>query len=98
LSPYGFAIEAAGDFLERGVWTFTEPGCDLSSPLTGVFARRKQPIKAFSFLFKPLFSWNHRWAMARGEERSAAGDLLAARKSRLRSRRSRLSTSVDTVS
>ena len=25
-------------------------------------------LRALSFVLRPLFAWNHRWAMARGEE------------------------------
>jgi hypothetical protein len=31
--------------------------------------RAEKPLlKSLSFLLKPLFRWNHGWAMARGEE------------------------------
>ena len=66
--PYGFTIEAAGDFVGRGIWTFTEHGNDLELAFDWRLRAEKQLIKSLSFLFKPLFCWNHGWAMARGEE------------------------------
>ena len=73
--PRGFAIEASGDFVGRGVWTLTpeltaeEPG----GPKTRVeydwrIVAEKGLLKRLSFLMKPIFAANHRWAMARGEE------------------------------
>lgn len=66
--PYGFTIEAAGDLVGRGVWTFTEQGNDLKLAFDWHLRAEKELIKSFSFVFKPIFRWNHRWAMARGEE------------------------------
>ena len=73
--PRGFALEASGDFVGRGVWTLTpaaaadEPG----GPRTHVvydwrIRAEKGLLKRLSFLVKPGFAANHRWAMARGEE------------------------------
>ena len=73
--PDGFAIEAEGDFVGRGVWTFTdEAEADASSgPMTRVeydwrIRAEKGVLKTFSFVMKPVFAANHRWAMARGQE------------------------------
>jgi hypothetical protein len=87
--PAGFAIEAHGDFVGRGVWTLREvAGAPLADgPVTDVeydwrIRAEKGVLRRFSFLMKPIFAANHRWAMARGEEsirlelarRRAAGD------------------------
>ncbi len=66
--PTGFEIRATGDFDGRGVWTFEQEG-----PITHILfdwrLRAEKPIlRYFSFLMKPIFSWNHKWAMARGYE------------------------------
>jgi hypothetical protein len=56
-----------GDFVGGGSWSFesTEGGT------TAVFEFRprveKPGVKQLSPLLKPLFRWNHRWAMKRGE-------------------------------
>jgi Polyketide cyclase / dehydrase and lipid transport len=66
--PHGFTIEATGDFVGRGIWTFTERPNDLKISFDWRLRAEKPLLKYLSFLFKPLFRWNHRWAMARGEE------------------------------
>ncbi|MGZ6314074.1 MAG: SRPBCC family protein [Candidatus Limnocylindrales bacterium] len=93
--PRGFAIAASGDFVGRGVWTLAPENAARESdgPLTRVvydwrILAEKGLLTRLSFLMKPVFSANHRWAMARGEEslrlelarRHAAGDatVLAA--------------------
>jgi len=55
--PHGFTIVADGDFEGKGVWTFDWR------------IRAEKPLlRWLSFLMKPIFAANHRWAMARGEE------------------------------
>jgi hypothetical protein len=93
--PAGFALEAEGDFVGSGVWRFTElqPTAAEGGPLTEVeydwrIRAEKGVLRTLSFLMKPLFGANHRWAMAKGERslrlelarRHAAGDptVLAA--------------------
>ena len=73
--PRGFAIEASGDFVGRGVWTLTPELAaeDSGGPRTRVeydwrIVAEKGLLKRLSFLMKPIFAANHRWAMARGEE------------------------------
>ena len=66
--PYGFSIEAWGDFTGRGVWALNQDG-----PLVNIIydwkIRADKPLlSALSFMLKPIFSANHKWAMARGEE------------------------------
>ena len=93
--PHGFRLEATGDFVGRGVWTLT-PATDEDAPggpstlvtYDWLVIAEKGILKTFSAVMKPIFSANHHWAMARGEEslrlelgrRHAAGDptLLAA--------------------
>jgi hypothetical protein len=87
--PNGFRLEAAGDFVGRGIWTLTpEVGSGASGgPSTLVtydwlVIAEKGILKNLSTVMKPIFAANHRWAMARGEEslrlelarRRAAGD------------------------
>jgi hypothetical protein len=66
--PHGFSLEAWGDFVGRGVWTFTADGpyCDVTYDWR---IRADKPLlRTLSFLLKPIFAANHHWAMARGEE------------------------------
>jgi hypothetical protein len=88
--PHGFTIEASGDFVGRGIWTLT-PEADVDAgPRTRVdydwrILAEKGLLKRLSFLMKPIFAANHRWAMAQGEKslrlelarRRAAGEAAA---------------------
>lgn len=66
--PRRFALTATGDFVGRGVWTF-EPNADGCLVTYEWRIRAEKPLlKRLSFILKPLFAMNHRWAMARGEE------------------------------
>jgi hypothetical protein len=66
--PKGFTIEATGDFLGRGIWSFEQDGEWVSITFNWRPRAEKPLLRYLSFLFKPFFSANHRWAMARGEE------------------------------
>ena len=66
--PYGYTLEAAGDFNGRGIWTLEQEGKWVNVTYDWKVRADKPLLKAFSFLLKPVFSANHRWAMARGEE------------------------------
>jgi hypothetical protein len=74
--PFGFTIKAWGDFEGRGIWTF-EPEGSQSDQAKESWVRiiydwqivaEKPLLKYFSFIMKPIFSANHHWAMARGDE------------------------------
>jgi hypothetical protein len=67
-APHGFTIEAFGDFVGRGIWTFTQDAEMVNVTYDWSIRADKPVLKYLSFLMKPLFSANHRWAMARGEE------------------------------
>lgn len=66
--PAGFAIVATGDFVGDGVWTLIQEGSDVLVIYDWRVRTEKPVLRAFSWLLKPIFSWNHHWAMARGEE------------------------------
>jgi hypothetical protein len=66
--PYGFSLEAWGDFEGTGVWTFTQNGSFVKITYDWKIRADKPLLRYLSFLLKPVFSANHRWAMARGEE------------------------------
>ena len=73
VSETGYALEAFGDFVGRGVWTFEairEPGAE-GAPLTRAtydwrIAAEKLLLRRLSFVMKPLFGRNHQWAMEQG--------------------------------
>ena len=66
--PYGFSIAARGDFDGRGEWTFVQDGPAVDITYDWQLRAEKPLLRNLSFLLKPLFEANHRWAMARGEE------------------------------
>ncbi|HEV2687509.1 MAG TPA: hypothetical protein VGV35_03115, partial [Bryobacteraceae bacterium] len=83
--PHGFSLDAWGDFEGHGIWTFTQSGPLVDIAYDWKIRAEKPLLRYLSFLLKPLFSVNHRWAMARGEEslraelgrRGGAGQQLA---------------------
>lgn len=66
--PYGFTIIADGDFKGRGVWMFAQDGPAVDIVYDWRISAEKPLLRNLSFLLRPLFEANHRWAMARGEE------------------------------
>ena len=64
----GFSLEAMGDFVGRGIWTFVPDGDEVIVVYDWQIRADKPLLRNLSFLMKPLFEANHRWAMARGEE------------------------------
>jgi hypothetical protein len=82
--PRGFTIVATGDFDGRGVWTFEQDDAFVDVTFDWRLRAEKPLLRNLSFLLKPLFEANHRWAMARGEEslklelarRRASADVL----------------------
>jgi hypothetical protein len=66
--PNGLTLHAWGDFVGRGVWTFEQDGPFVNVVYDWQVRAEKPLLKYLSFLLKPIFAFNHRWAMARGEE------------------------------
>jgi hypothetical protein len=66
--PNGFTIAAAGDFEGAGVWTFTQDGPFVNAEFDWRIQAGKPLIRRLTFLLRPAFEANHRWAMAQGEE------------------------------
>lgn len=66
--PRGFALEAWGDFEGAGRWTFTDVAGGCEARYDWRVRAEKPLLRRLSFLLKPIFAANHRWAMARGEE------------------------------
>jgi hypothetical protein len=66
--PKGFELKAEGDFVGRGIWTFA-PDDEYTHVIYDWKIRADKPLlRYFSFVMKPIFSANHRWAMAQGEK------------------------------
>ena len=85
--PYGFVLTASGDFDGRGEWTFRQDGPFVDIMYDWRLRAEKPLLRQLSFLMKPLFEANHRWAMGQGEEsltlelarRRASSDAARAR-------------------
>ena len=67
-APDGYTIEAFGDFAGKGVWTFSQEKENVNIVYDWKISAEKGMLKNLSFIMKPLFSWNHKWAMRMGEE------------------------------
>jgi len=65
--PHGYAIAANGDFDGRGVWTFEQDGRFVDIAYDWRLRAEKPLLRNLSFVLRPLFEANHRWAMAQGE-------------------------------
>ncbi len=63
-----FTLQAWGDFDGRGIWTFEQDGPDVNITYDWKINAEKPLLRYFSFIMKPIFSANHRWAMQQGEK------------------------------
>jgi hypothetical protein len=67
--PHRLGITASGDFEGEGLWTLVPNGAGGTEVRFDWRIRAEKPLlRRLSWLLKPVFSANHRWAMARGEE------------------------------
>lgn len=66
--PHGFALEAWGDLIGRGIWSLEQAGEWVNVIYDWKINADKPLLRTFSFLMKPIFAANHHWAMRMGEE------------------------------
>ena len=66
--PQRKVFRASGDFEGHGIWTFRPDGSFVDVEYNWEIVADKPLLKYFSFLFRPLFAFNHNWAMATGLE------------------------------
>jgi hypothetical protein len=64
--PNGFTLEAWGDFVGHGRWTFESTGDEVIITYDWQVRADKPLLRNLSFLLKPFFAANHRWAMRQG--------------------------------
>jgi hypothetical protein len=64
----GFTLVAEGDFVGTGIWTFEEKDGGTEVKYDWRIRADKPLLRYGTFIFRPIFGANHRWAMARGEE------------------------------
>ncbi|MBV9866354.1 MAG: SRPBCC family protein [Abitibacteriaceae bacterium] len=67
-APHHLAIEAQGDFVGRGVWTLEQDGPWVNLTFDWQIRADKPILRHLSFLLKPIFAANHRWAMGQGDQ------------------------------
>ncbi len=67
-SPFGFSLEAWGDFVGRGDWKFAQDGDWVNITYDWRIRADKPLLRTLSFIMKPVFAANHHWAMRKGEE------------------------------
>lgn len=68
MKPSGFSLEAWGDLAGTGVWSIKQNGQFADITFDWKVVAEKPLIRMLSFLFKPVFTFNHKWAMDKGEE------------------------------
>jgi hypothetical protein len=66
--PERLAIEAEGDFIGTGLWTFTQDGAFTDVTYDWRIRADKGLLRRLSWLMKPIFAANHRWAMEKGRQ------------------------------
>jgi hypothetical protein len=69
--PHTIEIKATGDFVGRGIWLLDSEGPEggATQVMFDWRLRADKPLLQWlSPIFKPIFRWNHAWAMARGYE------------------------------
>jgi Polyketide cyclase / dehydrase and lipid transport len=68
ITDTGFALTATGDLVGTGRWTFAQAGPEVVVTYDWRVAASKPLLRRLTWLLRPVFAANHRWAMARGEE------------------------------
>jgi hypothetical protein len=61
-------LEAKGDFVGRGIWAFEQQGETAIIKYDWKIAAEKPILKTLTPLMRPIFSWNHHWAMDMGQK------------------------------
>jgi hypothetical protein len=67
IAANSFTLQAEGDFVGRGIWTFAQEGDWAIVTYDWKIQADKPLLRYLSFLMKPIFAANHHWAMAQGE-------------------------------
>src|SRR6185312_15347263 len=62
------ALTAIGDLVGDGRWTFEQDGPEVVITYDWRVSATKEVLRRLTWLLRPIFAANHRWAMARGEE------------------------------
>ena len=66
--PHSWQISATGDLTGRGEWRLRQQGDSVTAIYDWRVIADRPLFRVLSPLLRPVFAWNHRWAMARGLE------------------------------
>lgn len=66
--PHQIELAAFGDLEGRGIWTFNQKDNHVEVVYDWKVKGNKPIFRYLSFLLKPIFSFNHHWAMKRGRK------------------------------
>jgi hypothetical protein len=66
--PQVLALSAQGDFVGSGRWTLRQDGDTAEVTYDWRIRATKPLLQRLTWLLRPVFAWNHHWAMARGYE------------------------------
>jgi hypothetical protein len=64
----GLSLRAEGDFVGTGTWVFKQDGDFVDAYYDWRIRAQKPLLRRLTWLLRPVFSANHRWAMRKGEE------------------------------
>ena len=64
--PGHIRLEAEGDFVGRGIWTLAQDGPWTDLTYDWEIRAEKPLLRRLSWLLRPMFAANHRWAMRQG--------------------------------
>jgi len=67
-SPVRLGLRASGDLQGTGLWTLEQDGDHVILTYAWDVLLHHPLLRILSPLLKPIFAWNHRWAMRKGEE------------------------------
>jgi hypothetical protein len=65
---HGISLRADGDFVGTGTWIFKRDGEYVNAFYDWRISAEKPLLKRLTWLLRPAFAANHRWAMRKGEE------------------------------
>lgn len=72
VAPRRLVSHIHGDFEGEGIWTIVAEGSGTRATLEWSVEVRKPTVRRLTPVLRPLFAWNHRWAMDRGLGRITA--------------------------
>jgi hypothetical protein len=66
--PQRLAVRASGDFTGKGVWSIVQDGEYADVTFDWQMTAKKPLLRYLSFVLRPAFEANHRWAMEQGRK------------------------------